>query len=559
MSDTEQLDADSDREKHSDRVWRFQKNGYIGPIDLLNQTTCRRVTEQLKRQPIRAAEWDKGCAVYSRTVYEMACLPQILSLLSHLISGPIMLWGASLVLRVPGQRHDWHTDIETGQNDGQTVSVWIGLEGTNRGSGLQLMAGSHLFGQPIQAEANRLGVSLSDACQADIEDWAKTYSPEARIRQPDITDGQAIVFDGRLWHGSVNHNAYFSRRALLLQYASPSVPIRRPDPNNLKWPFQQIEHPRPPAIMVAGSGKDDMNKLVPAPPNSGNWQGPQITTVIHPLPNPLAEESEAGWRSHHVMHGQTSQVPHLGCHVSVLSPGKTPHPPHRHSEEEILFVLDGSAEVTIVDEADGSTSRRSLRENCFTYYPSDGVRHTLTNKSSKPVTYLMFKWRAAPSGKSDDYSPCEILDANNAFNEMPDSNSLFASQSVFDGSTQYLRKLHSHVSVVKPGGGYAEHIDAHDVAILLLSGEVETLNQTVKAPSLIFYAGGQKHGLSNPGQADARYVVFEFHGHLNGTLLPTRLDGPTVKAWIKQSIRVAMSRSTLLEAIIRKVFGFFRR
>ena len=41
----------------------------------------------------------------------------------------------------------------------------------------------------------------------------------------------------------------------------------------------------------------------------------------------------------------------MGCHVSVLSPGRCPHPPHSHVEEELLIILDGEANVEIASSA----------------------------------------------------------------------------------------------------------------------------------------------------------------------------------------------------------------
>lgn len=65
---------------------------------------------------------------------------------------------------------------------------------------------------------------------------------------------------------------------------------------------------------------------------------------------------------------------------------------------------------------------------------------------------------------------------------------------MIDGGTQYLRKLHSHITTLQPGSGYPPHEDAYDVAILVLRGSVETLGQRVGPNSVIFYAAGEPHG-----------------------------------------------------------------
>jgi hypothetical protein len=50
------------------------------------------------------------------------------------------------------------------------------------------------------------------------------------------------------------------------------------------------------------------------------------------------------------------------------------------------------------------------------------------------------------------------------------------------------------------------------VAIVVLEGEVATLGKRVGPHSVIFYRSGEPHGIRNPGESLAKYVVFEFHG-----------------------------------------------
>ncbi len=83
---------------------------------------------------------------------------------------------------------------------------------------------------------------------------------------------------------------------------------------------------------------------------------------------------------------------------------------------------------------------------------------------------------------------------------------------LFEGSTPNLRKLHCHLSTLSAGSGYDAHVDAHDVAIIVLEGEVESLGQRVTPHGVLFYPGGEPHDMHNPGTTDAKYVVFEFHG-----------------------------------------------
>src|SRR5207244_6427335 len=122
--------------------------------------------------------------------------------LRALLGEDIILWGASVIEREPGRIHHWHTDIESSDPDGEFVSVWIGLENTSRESALQVISRSHAFGKTIQQVVREHGLRRGEACNETVLAWARTYAPSATFVQPEVTDGQAILFDGSVWHAT---------------------------------------------------------------------------------------------------------------------------------------------------------------------------------------------------------------------------------------------------------------------------------------------------------------------------------------------------------------------
>lgn len=122
----------------------------------------------------------------------------------------------------------------------------------------------------------------------------------------------------------------------------------------------------------------------------------------------------------------------------------------------------------------------------------------------------MLKWSSKAS------SPTHMLSFGRyeitAPRRKPNVRNGFHSNLLFEGPTQHLNKLHCHVTRLEAGGGYDSHVDAHDVAIVMLEGESETLGRRFRPNSVIFYAAGEPHGMHNPGNEDACYIVFEFHG-----------------------------------------------
>ncbi len=148
-------------------------------------------------------------------MYDLATRPQLLELVKQMIGDGVVLWGASTITRAPGQVHPWHTDIESSAPQGGFVSVWIGLWNTSRELALQVVRGSHNFGKTIQQVVQEHSLHHGDASAQTVLEWAREFDPQAEIVQPEMTNGEAIVFDGRTWHGTDNTRREGMRVALI--------------------------------------------------------------------------------------------------------------------------------------------------------------------------------------------------------------------------------------------------------------------------------------------------------------------------------------------------------
>ena len=69
----------------------------------------------------------------------------------------------------------------------------------------------------------------------------------------------------------------------------------------------------------------------------------------------------------------------------VLEPGKTPHPPHRHSEEEIMVIEQGTGEI----EIDGKVTQVGPGSVMYTA-PNDP--HGIVNTGKTPIVFYFIKW-----------------------------------------------------------------------------------------------------------------------------------------------------------------------
>lgn len=235
----------------------------------------------------------------------------------------------------------------------------------------------------------------------------------------------------------------------------------------------------------------------------------KLTSSVFPLPLPLEPDGKKGWKPYPIFKGKTKELSLLACHASALTQYTYPHAPHVHNDEEILLLLSGELDLIYrSNDNSGAYQNMAIKPGQFVYYPL-GLSHTIQAKSQQPANYVMLKWHAGWK-KSDnvlDFRKYDLFETTSD-NEVLEG---FRPRHLFHQPTNYLKTLHCHISTLAPGAGYEPHRDDYDVAIILLEGEVETLGQRVKPHSVIFYAAGEPHGMHNPGETAAKYVVFEFH------------------------------------------------
>lgn len=488
----------------------FARDGFVGPVPLLTPPQCSALLTHLASDKCPPpAEWDKGRAVTDWRVARLAANPQLLRLLTPLLGDDIILWGASLVHRRPDQVHRWHVDIESSSPEGRFVTAWIGLANTSSNSGLRLIAGSQAVGKTVQQFQAEAGRALLDAPTEAVLEWAQGANPDARLAEPELNDGDVILFDGRIWHGSHNRTASDTRSAILLQYAAADSPVRMPDRRVATWPFRLLDTP-PPAILVQGSANSGVNRIIPAPQPPAETNLPALRSTIRRLDTPLAEAPGRGWKPYPLFRGPTPALDFMSCHAAVLSAGHSPHQPHSHPDEELLIMLDGEADLLIADRPDHAEEKMvPVKAGDFAYYPPR-QHHTIRNSSSAPVTYMMFRWRRAVAPAAETRLKTRVFRAPPPVDAVPGRG--FATRAVLDAPTRWLRKLHCHASRLEVGAGYAPHADPYDLAILVKSGRIRTLRHEVGPGALVYCPAGEMHGMRNVGDEPAQYLVFEFHG-----------------------------------------------
>jgi quercetin dioxygenase-like cupin family protein len=86
-----------------------------------------------------------------------------------------------------------------------------------------------------------------------------------------------------------------------------------------------------------------------------------------------------------VFDAPTPTLAEFECHITTLNPGESPHPPHRHPDEELMVIKEGTLEALQGDRTNIVTTGGIIFEASNELH---GVRNVGTNRA----TYFVFKF-----------------------------------------------------------------------------------------------------------------------------------------------------------------------
>ncbi len=236
--------------------------------------------------------------------------------------------------------------------------------------------------------------------------------------------------------------------------------------------------------------------------------GPQpeawVREIVYPVEEVISRSREVYFDA------PTATSAEFTVSVFFLPPGETPLQLHKHAEEELIVPIESQLDVLTTDARGPLTDHVAPGKLVFNAAEQS---HAISRLSDERATYLVLKWMGHNPKPFEATLGSAVFDfAKLHRRQLKGEQRRFKADTILEGATRNLEKLHSHASTLAPGAGYPEQEDPIDIAIVLMSGKVETLGQTATAPAVFFYPAGRPHGLQNVGSEPAQYVVFEFHG-----------------------------------------------
>jgi quercetin dioxygenase-like cupin family protein len=195
------------------------------------------------------------------------------------------------------------------------------------------------------------------------------------------------------------------------------------------------------------------------------------------------------------------------CHITTLNPGRASHEPHRHPQEELILIKEGTLEAHI----NGKTQRAGPG-SVFFYATNDA--HAIRNVGDSRATYWVINLATSvthtpAAHRTSPTLPSTVVD----WAKLPVQTTKSGERrDVLKGSTVTMESLSCHATTVNAGdASHAAHRHADDEIVIVKEGTIEaTINgqsQRAGAGSVLFFASNDLHGMRNAGDTRLTYYV----------------------------------------------------
>ncbi len=210
-----------------------------------------------------------------------------------------------------------------------------------------------------------------------------------------------------------------------------------------------------------------------------------------------------------VLEGKTFALIHFEIHASSLEPGKAPHPPHVHvDEEELMIVKEGKVTITIAGKS------KVLGQGSIAF-AMPGDEHGIENAGNTQATYYILKFKGKlpmNNERAKQAGGSFMLD----WNELKTSNTGKGyRRDFFNRATSQLNQFEMHTTALNADSvSHAPHTHVQEEVILVLRGNVEMFIDGKyykgSAGDLYFISSNVPHNLKNIGKDQCEYFAFQW-------------------------------------------------
>ena len=221
---------------------------------------------------------------------------------------------------------------------------------------------------------------------------------------------------------------------------------------------------------------------------------------------PVKKESSV---TRQILEGKTFALNHFEVHATTLEPGKAPHPPHTHNDQdELVIVKEGQVTITINGIA------KTVGPGSIALIMVDDA-HGIENAGNTQAAYYILKYggrlpmdtmRAKQAGGSLVLNFADLKTANTAKGYRRD---------FFNRATSQVAQFEMHTTALNVGEiSHPPHTHVQEEAILVIRGNVEMqMGDSLHKGStgdLYFVTSNVPHNLKNIGNEPCEYFAFQW-------------------------------------------------
>lgn len=209
-----------------------------------------------------------------------------------------------------------------------------------------------------------------------------------------------------------------------------------------------------------------------------------------------------------LVEGSSVAFKHIKIHATTVYPRQSPHPSHKHEEEEMIIIKEGELTVTI----EGKTQTLGTGSVALI---NSGEEHGFENKGDKNATYYVMRYESR--------EPLNIERGKKAggsfminWKDVPfQAHDKGGIRKFFDKGTSMAKRFEMHVTTLKEGlESHPPH--THKAAEILLPidniAEEHIAGNWIKAGigDIIFLESNVPHAIRNIGKGTITYFAFQF-------------------------------------------------
>lgn len=224
--------------------------------------------------------------------------------------------------------------------------------------------------------------------------------------------------------------------------------------------------------------------------------------------NKLKPKKEDSRVRRQILEGSTTSLSNFEIHSSAIEPGKAPHPPHKHdNEEELIIVKEGKIKMTV------GTLSKILGPGSIAF-AMPGDEHGIENAGNTIATYyiLKYKGRLPNHERGKQAGGSFLLD----WNDLKTNNTGKGyRRDFFNRATSQLAQFEMHTTALNADSvSHAPHTHVQEEIILILRGNVTMHIDGKLFPAspgdLVFLPSRIPHALLNTGKEQCEYFAFQW-------------------------------------------------